>query len=62
MLREKAGFASRRRADETLKRLQTLRNNLAHSQDIIDSDWEIILSIADNLQRLFDLGYFNTES
>ena len=60
-LREKAGFASRHRADEVVKRLQALRNNLAHSQDIVDTDWEVITGIADNLPRLFDLGYFHID-
>jgi hypothetical protein len=56
-LREKAGFASRRRADEVVKRLEALRNNLAHSQDIVDSDWETIVAIAENLERAIALGY-----
>jgi hypothetical protein len=60
-LRETAGFVSRRRADEVGKRLQTLRNNLAHSQNIVETDWEVITGLADNLQRLFDLGYFDAQ-
>ena len=60
-LRQLAGFASRNRADETIKRLERLRNNLAHSQSIVDTDWEVIAGIADGLQQLFDLGYFHPE-
>ena len=60
-LRMQAGFASRNRADETIKRLEKLRNNLAHSQSIVDTDWEVIAGIADSLQRLFDLGYFHAD-
>ena len=56
-LREKAGFASRNRADEAVKRLVALRNNLAHSQDIVDSDWGTIVAIAENLERAIALGY-----
>lgn len=56
-LRERAGFPSRRRADEVVKRLEGLRNNLAHSQSIVDSDWETIVGIAKNLERLVALGY-----
>jgi hypothetical protein len=58
-LRLQAGFGSRNRADEVIKRLEKLRNNLAHSQSIVDTDWEIIAGIAESLQRLFDLGYFH---
>jgi hypothetical protein len=61
ILRQQAGFASRNRADETIKRLEKLRNNLAHAQSIVDTDWEVIAGIADSLQRLFDLGYFHPE-
>jgi hypothetical protein len=59
ILRGQAGFASRNRAEEGIKRLERLRNNLAHSQSIVDTDWEIIANIAEGLQRLFDLGYFD---
>ena len=50
-LRAEAGFVSRRRADKVVKRLEALRNNLAHSQDIVDSDWDTILALAENLER-----------
>jgi hypothetical protein len=59
-LRQQAGFVSRHRADETIKRLEQLRNNLAHSQSIVDTDWQVIIDIAEALQRLFDLGYFGS--
>jgi hypothetical protein len=51
-LRREAGFASRNRADEIMKRLEALRNNLAHSQDIIDSDWEVIVLIAARVEEV----------
>ena len=60
-LRQQAGFASRNRADEGIKRMEKLRNNLAHSQSIVDTDWEVIADIADHLQRFFNLGYFQTD-
>jgi hypothetical protein len=59
-LRQQAGFLSRNRADEGIKRLERLRNNLAHSQNIVETDWEVIANIAEGLQRLFDLGYFDS--
>ena len=60
-LRQQAGFASRNRADEGIKRMEKLRNNLAHSQSIVDTDWEVIADIADHLQRFFILGYFHND-
>jgi hypothetical protein len=54
-LRDQVGLVSRRRADTTGKVLEALRNNLAHSQDIIASDWDTIFAMADNLDRLINL-------
>jgi hypothetical protein len=56
-LRAQVGFVSRNRADEVIKVMQRLRNNLAHSQDIIETDWETILAVAANLERLIRLVY-----
>jgi hypothetical protein len=38
-------FPSRRQAEEAAKRLEQLRNNLAHSQDILASDWGTIVQL-----------------
>ena len=54
-LRDQVGFVSRRRADAAGKVLEALRNNLAHSQDIIASDWDTIFAMAENLDRLLTL-------
>jgi len=54
-LRDQVGFVSRRRADTVGEVLEALRNNLAHSQDIIASDWDTIFAMADNLDRLLTL-------
>lgn len=54
-LRNQAGFASRRRGDEVIKRLERLRNNLAHAQDIVSTDWDVIVAIVNNLERLIDM-------
>ena len=56
-LRKRAGFQSRRRADYAVKLFEGLRNNLAHSQDIVASDWDTIAAIAANLERVIDLVY-----
>ena len=51
-LRSQAGILSRRRGDEVTKNLERLRNNLAHTQDIIAFDWQTIVAIVENLERL----------
>ena len=56
ILRQQAGFASRRRAEEVIKILERLRNNLAHSQDIVAMDWETIVQMSENLDRLVQIG------
>lgn len=49
-LLERTKFASRRQAEEVVKRFEALRNNLAHSQDILAEDWESIVLLAENLE------------
>jgi hypothetical protein len=44
-MRNRTVFASRRQAEEAIKRLEQLRNNLAHAQDIIVSDWQTIVQL-----------------
>lgn len=51
-LRRQAGFASRNRAESAMKMLEQLRNNLAHTQDIVAWDWETIVVLAENMDRL----------
>lgn len=55
-LRKRVGFVSRRRGDETIAGIERLRNNLAHAQDIVSHDWEIIVALVDNLDRVLALG------
>jgi hypothetical protein len=54
-LRQKVGFTSRRRGDEAIKNLERLRNNLVHSQDIITTDWEIIVGLVRNIDVVIGL-------
>ena len=49
-LRKQVGFESRRRGDQVIKNLEKLRNNLAHSQDIVTFDWETIVQMVENLE------------
>lgn len=53
-LRNAFGFASRKRAEETIKGLERLRNNLAHAQHISVSDWEMIVRIVENLDAVVE--------
>lgn len=52
-LRTTAGFVSRSRGEQTVKELEALRNNLAHSQDIITCDWTIIVKLTEHLDTFF---------
>lgn len=49
-LREQLQIQSRRRGEETVKRLEELRNNLAHAQEL--SNWEGIVQLAENLDKV----------
>lgn len=51
-LRARAGFQSRNRAERAMKMLENLRNNLAHTQDIVAWDWDTIVVLAENIDRL----------
>ena len=50
-LRNRAGFVSRSRGEQTVKELEALRNNLAHAQDIIACDWDIIVKLTEYMER-----------
>lgn len=54
------GFSSRREVRQAVKELETLRNNLAHTQAIIPDGWQRIVivcgRIEQNLERLFALS------
>jgi hypothetical protein len=43
-------FPSRRQAEDAIKGLEQLRNNLAHAQDILISDWETIIQLCEFIQ------------
>ena len=43
---------SRRHAEQAIKMLESLRNNLAHSQDIISCDWGIIVELCKDMERV----------
>ncbi len=51
-LRGLTRFESRRQIEQFAKQLEQLRNNLAHAQDIVTTDWETIVLLAANLDRV----------
>ena len=53
-LRSRTRFASRRQVEEAGKKLERLRNNLAHAQDIIATDWEALIELSENLDNLLE--------
>lgn len=53
-LRSMTRFESRRKLEEAAKVVEKLRNNLAHSQDIITNDWETIVALAEQLDTVLE--------
>ena len=47
-------FPSRRQVEEEIKALESLRNNLAHSQDILSCDWETIVVLCQDLEGVIE--------
>jgi len=54
-LRGQIGFQSRRQAEQAIKNLEKLRNNLAHAQDIVSLDWGTIVNLSENLERVIEI-------
>jgi hypothetical protein len=46
------GFTSKAQGKRAIKRLESLRNHLAHSQDIVNQDWPLIAGITQKLESL----------
>jgi hypothetical protein len=46
------GFKSKRIAKQVSKELESLRNNLAHSQDIVTHDWPQIARMAKRFEKI----------
>lgn len=51
-LRNSTRFQSRTQVEQIGKRLEKLRNNLAHSQDVVAEDWETIVLLSENLESV----------
>jgi hypothetical protein len=54
-LRTQVGFQSRRQAEQAIKNLEKLRNNLAHAQDIVSLDWQTIVNLSQNLETVIEI-------
>jgi hypothetical protein len=46
------GVESKRQAKQLVRRLETLRNNLAHGQSIVAQDWDTIVAVARAVQAI----------
>lgn len=53
-LRNLTRFDSKRQIETIGRKLEKLRNNLAHSQDIITGDWQTIVTLAENVSSILD--------
>jgi hypothetical protein len=53
-LRETTRYTSRKQLEKVAKILQRLRNNLAHSQDIITNDWEAIVDLSASMRQILN--------
>ena len=53
-LRERHWNRSRRQIEKVIKELERLRNNLAHSQDIVAENWDAIVRLADTLDLIVE--------
>ena len=51
-IRRLTKMQSRRQTEQVVKMLESLRNNLAHSQDIISCDWETIVELCKDMERV----------
>jgi hypothetical protein len=52
-IRQETIFGSRRQAEEATKMVERLRNNLAHAQDIVSSDWDTIVLLTEFVMQRF---------
>ncbi len=53
-LRNLTRYQSRKKLEEEAKMLEKLRNNLAHSQDIIINDWRTIVILSERLDSILE--------
>lgn len=56
-LRSQTRFDSRRRVEDAGKKIERLRNDLAHSQDIIAHDWDAVVELSSNLESMLQKAF-----
>jgi hypothetical protein len=49
-IRKETIFGSRNQGEGAVKNLEKLRNNLAHAQDILTTDWDTIVQLCEFFQ------------
>ena len=54
-LRDKIGFESRKRAEASIKRIEKLRNNLAHAQLFVEADWDFLVGMSARLELILEI-------
>jgi hypothetical protein len=55
-IRQQTIFTSRRQAEDAIKKLELLRNNIAHAQDIAKDDLETIVQLCDFVTRQYGIA------
>ena len=50
--RELLHIASRREGERLIKRLEALRNNMAHAQPIVDENWDAIRTVSKDIEHI----------
>jgi len=50
-IRESLEIPSHREGQERIRKIEDLRNNLAHSQDIVTQDWATMVRVSENLEN-----------
>jgi hypothetical protein len=51
-IRAEGGFESRRAAEQSIRDFESLRNNLAHTNDIVTYDWDVIVMVSQRLDKI----------
>jgi hypothetical protein len=51
-IRADGGFESRRAAEKSIRDFESLRNNLAHTNDIVTYDWDVIVMVSQRLDKI----------
>ena len=53
-LRKATRFESKKQFEKTVKKIEGLRDNLAHSQEFVTTDWQALVALASYLDDLIE--------